>query len=265
MKPEPSGPVHLSVVIPLKDEAESVPVLAREIETALAGLPAPWECVWVDDGSTDGSLEVLRGLARTDPRHRYLSLKGNHGQSAALLAGFRAARGEVLATMDADLQNDPADLPRLLEEMEARGVGLVNGVRVRRADSWVRKVSSRIANGFRNLLTGESVTDVGCSLRVFRREYAEALPPFRGMHRFLPTFLRLNGCTVAEVPVRHRSRTHGVTKYGISNRLWVGIADTFGVCWLKRRWARAPVRERSEQPGQDRGVQVPPGEDHRHP
>ncbi len=132
-----------------------------------------------------------------------------------------------------------------MAELESRDVGLVNGVRVSRRDTWIRRVSSRIANGYRNALTRETVTDVGCAIRVFRRELADPLPPFRGMHRFLPTLLRLNGATVAEVPVGHRPRRHGHTKYGIGNRLWVGILDTFGVRWLMARWARTRVGEAS--------------------
>lgn len=242
----PGQPPRLSVVIPVKDERESVPVLADELDAALANVEGGWEAIWVDDGSSDGSLEVLRELSAARPGHRYVSMDGNQGQSAALLAGFRAARGELIGTLDADLQNDPADLPVLLHELDTRDVDLVNGVRARRHDSFVRKASSRIANAYRNLLTRETVSDVGCSLRVFRRRFADPLPPFRGMHRFLPTLLRLNGARVAEVPVGHRPRQHGHTKYGVHNRLWVGILDTFGVRWLMTRWARTPVRETSE-------------------
>lgn len=239
------GAPTLSVVVPLRDEVESIPVLAEEIEEALDGAGIDWECIWVDDGSEDRSLEILRELVDSSFRHRYLSFDRNYGQSAALLAGFRAARAPLLATLDADLQSDPADLPGLVEELEVRSVGMVTGVRRRRHDSWIRRLSSRIANGFRNLLTAESVTDVGCSVRVFRREYAVCLPGFRGMHRFLPTLVRLQGCEVAEVPVTHRPRVHGETKYGIHNRLWVGIVDTLGVRWLKARWARPRIAEAS--------------------
>lgn len=240
----PDAGLGLTVLIPLKDEEENVPALGAEIRDALEGLGRTWEVLWVDDGSTDGSLTALAAEAAADPRARYLSFDANYGQSAALLAGFGAARGAVVATLDADLQNDPADLPRLLEEMEVRGLDMVNGVRARRRDSLVRKISSRIANGFRNRLTHETVSDVGCSLRVVRRELVQGLTPFRGMHRFLPTLVRLRGGTIGEVPVRHRPRVHGRTKYGINNRLWVGILDTLGVRWLQSRWVEPQVRVR---------------------
>lgn len=234
----------LTVLIPLKDEAGNIPLLAREIAEALSPLALEWEVLWVDDGSTDGSLAALEALPAEEARHRYLSFDRNYGQSAALLAGFHDARGAVVATMDADLQNDPRDLPRLLEELGTGGVDMVNGVRTRRRDNWLRKVSSKIANGFRNWLTGEEITDVGCSLRVVRREFVESLPSFRGMHRFLPTLVRLQGGRVSELPVGHRPRAHGQTKYGVNNRLWVGLLDTLGVRWLKSRWVMPRIRLR---------------------
>ena len=232
----------LSVVIPLKDEEGSVPLLAAEIENALDVAGIVWEALWIDDGSRDGSLEQLRKLARRRPAaHRWVQLAGNHGQSGALALGFRLASAPVIATLDADLQNDPADIPRLYALLHESGAGLVNGVRTHRNDSWIRRFSSRLANGFRNWITHEQVTDVGCSLRVFRAEPARGVPPFRGMHRFFPTLMRLRGVAVCEVPVNHRQRQLGETKYGISNRLWVGILDTFGVWWLQRRWVETRV------------------------
>lgn len=227
---------EFSLVIPVFNEAESVPVLAAEIETALDG-QVDWECLWVDDGSRDRSAEVLGELQRANPRHRLLSLAANSGQSAALLAGFREARGPVLGTLDADGQNVPADLPAMLRLLQDSGVDLVNGRRARRQDSWLRRISSRLANGWRNTLTGEQVADVGCAIRVFRRECVRQLPPFKGMHRFLPTLIRLDGWALVEMSVAHRPRERGQSKYGVGNRLWVGIADTFGVMWLQRRYA----------------------------
>ena len=239
-RPTPARP-DLSVVVPVRNEEESVPVLAGEIARALDGAGLSWECLWIDDGSTDGSAAVLGRLEVDDPRHRTLRLARHYGQSAALAAGFRAARAAVVGTLDADLQNDPADLPRLFTLLAESGAGMIQGVRTRRRDGRIRRWSSRIANRFRNLLTGERIRDVGCALRVFRAEYARGIPTFRGMHRFLPTLLRLRGCEVREVPVRHRPRLHGRTKYGIHNRLWVGILDSFGVWWLKRRWVEPHV------------------------
>ena len=164
-----SSAPQLSVVVPIHDEAESLPLLYRELTEVLKDAGGGVEFVLVDDGSTDGSLDILRSLAREDPRVRVLALDGNHGQSAALAAGFEAVRGELTVMLDADLQNDPADIPRMLARMDEADV--VNGVRVDRHDSFVRRISSRIGNGFRNWMTDESVTDVGCSLRVVRTKF----------------------------------------------------------------------------------------------
>ncbi len=232
---------RLSVVIPVRDERPSLAALHRELDAALASLRGGVEFVFVDDGSRDGSGDALRALAAADPRVRVLALPRPSGQSAALWAGFRAARGAVTATLDADLQNDPADLPRLLERL--RDADWVDGVRTPRADGWWRRLTSRVANGVRNLATGERVTDVGCSLRVMRTELLRDLPPFDGMHRFLPVLARRAGARVAEVPVSHRPRRHGRSKYGTGDRLRAGAVDLLGVLWLRRRLLRAPAEE----------------------
>lgn len=226
----------LSVVVPIHDEIESIPTLHAELSTVLKGYPGGVEMILVDDGSTDGSLSLLRSLAQQDATLRILALDGNHGQSAALAAGFEAARGPVIVTLDADLQNDPADIPKLLGLLDRADV--VNGVRVGRKEGFTRRASSRIANGFRNWMTEETVTDVGCSLRAMRTEYVRRVKPFRGMHRFLPTLLRLEGARVIEVPVNHRPRRFGTSKYGISNRLFSGFVDVLGVRWMQRRALR---------------------------
>ncbi len=235
---------RVSVVVPVMNEEESAPDLAAEVTEALDGAGLSWECLWVNDGSTDRTLDVLvaKAVERWPGKHRVLDLDRNYGQSAALAAGFRHARGEILATLDGDGQNDPHDIPRLLEALDDEGVDMVNGVRARRQDSVVRRISSRIANGFRNWLTRESVYDVGCAIRVFRRECVRDVPVFKGMHRFLPTLARLQGARITEMPVNHRPRTRGRTKYGISNRLWVGLADVFAVRWMQWRMVRPQVR-----------------------
>ena len=226
---------RLSIVIPLFDEAENLEPLALELRAALEGLAYGYEVLFVDDGSGDDSPAVLARLAAADSRLRVLRQPVNQGQSAAFAAGLRHARGELVATLDADLQNDPADLPRLLAEID--GCDVVCGVRTDRHDSWVRRVSSRIANTVRNRLTGESITDVGCSLRVMHTRHARRVPFFEGMHRFLPTLLRLAGAQrIVEVPVSHRPRLRGASKYGIHNRLWRALADLFAVRWMQRRW-----------------------------
>jgi glycosyltransferase involved in cell wall biosynthesis len=233
--------IYLSVVVPVYDEADNIGPLHREVDAALAGVEGGVEFIYVDDGSRDGSGERLLELAKRDQRVRVIRFDGNQGQSAALDAGFRAVRGEFTVTLDADLQNDPADIPRLLEALDRADV--VNGVRTKRRDSLVRKISSRIANGFRNWVTRESVTDVGCSLRVMRSSYLREVKLYRGMHRFLPTLLRMEGATVIEVPVSHRMRRHGVSKYGISNRLFVGIVDVFAVRWMQNRTLRYRIKD----------------------
>jgi glycosyltransferase involved in cell wall biosynthesis len=225
---------HVSIVVPAYNEAESVPVLAREIREALVGAGIPYEVLFVDDGSTDSTPDVLARLAGEDRAIRVLRQRPNQGQSAALAAGWRAARAPVVVTLDADLQNDPADIPRVLAALS--GYDVVSGVRVKRQDTWLRRLSSRIANGVRNRLTGESVTDVGCTLRACRVEFLRELPMFTGMHRFLPTLLKLAGARITEVPVGHRPRRFGTTKYGIHNRLWRGLVDLMAVRWMQKRW-----------------------------
>lgn len=237
---------QLSVVIPVHDEEESLPALHAELDAALRGLGGSCEILLVDDGSHDGSLARMRELAARDARVRVIALDGHHGQTAAFEAGFAHARGEVTVTLDADLQNDPADIPRLLAALEDADV--VNGVRVVRRDALLRRLSSRIANGFRNRLTGETVTDVGCTLRAMRTEYLRRVKLYRGLHRFLPTLLRLEGARIREIPVAHRPRLHGRSKYGIRNRLFAGLVDVFAVRWMQSRAMRYRASELDERP-----------------
>ena len=202
--------------------------------------------------STDASAGVMAQLAAANDNVRMIRHDRNLGQSSALVSGFERARGTIVVTLDADLQNDPADIPRLLEELD--GCDVVCGIRARRQDSWLRKVSSRIANAARNAMTADSITDVGCALRAYRAEYLRLLPVFDGMHRFLPTLLRLNGARIREIDVNHRPRRFGKSKYGVNNRLWRGIADLFGVRWLAKRWIDRSAAH--ELPG-DRAVPSP--------
>ncbi len=224
---------HISVIVPVHDEADSLEPLYLELDAAVGRLPGAPEIVLVDDASRDGSLATMRRLAEKDPRVRIVALDRHSGQSAALDAGFRAARGEILVTLDADLQNDPADIPRLLDALAYADV--VNGVRMGRRDGWQRRAASKLANAVRNALTGEQVTDVGCSLRAMRAEYVRRVRMFRGMHRFLPTLLRMEGARVAEIPVGHRARRFGRSKYGIRDRALVGLVDCLAVRWMQRR------------------------------
>ncbi len=237
--------IYLSVVIPVKDEEANIEPLASEITDVLDRWGGSWECIWVDDGSRDATLSLLESLNALDERHQFISLDRNYGQSTALVAGFRHVRGRVVATLDGDGQNDPHDIPRLIEILEREDVDVVNGIREKRKDSLVRRVCSRIANWFRNLVTGDSIQDVGCSMRVFRSECLDGLMVFEGMHRFLPTLIKMRGWKAVEVPVNHRMRIGGRTKYGISNRLWVGLVDTLFVRWMKRRMIDYRIKEMS--------------------
>lgn len=227
--------LDVSVVVPVKNEEENVAILADEVIAAFSSKPWQWECLFVDDGSSDETLARLKQLHEKDLRIRYLSLDRNHGQTAAMLAGFREAYGRVLATLDGDGQNDPSDLPAMVAKVLAGEADLVNGRRARRQDSMVRKISSRVGNGFRNRLTGETISDVGCSIRAFRRECVAHFPAFEGLHRFFPTLITMQGYSLVELPVNHRPRHLGVSKYGIHNRLWKGLRDTFAVRWMKTR------------------------------
>jgi dolichol-phosphate mannosyltransferase len=209
--------------------------------------PWTWECLWVDDGSTDPSLSILQHIAAAEPRHRYLAFGQPAGQSAALWAGFSEARGAIFATMDGDGQNDPADLPPLVEAIRSGRTDMANGYRQKRRDTRVRRWSSWIANRFRTWLTGKSVRDVGCSTRAFRRECVAVLPRFAGMHRFLPTLVLMQGFRLVELPVNHRPRLRGSSKYTIHNRLWVGLWDTFGVLWLRKRGFHYQIKTRSSR------------------
>ena len=236
-----SVPVELSLVVPVYNERESLPILVDEIRGALGG--RRYEIVAVDDGSTDGSLEVLKALKRDHPELYIVALAANAGQTAAFAAGFRVARGDVVVTLDADLQNDPADIPALVAELVQSGAAAVVGYRVDRRDTGWKRLQSRIANGVRNRLNRETIRDTGCSLKAFRAAPLRQLALFNGMHRFLPTLIRLSGGSVREVPVRHRPRRYGKTKYGMWNRVFRSLVDALAVRWMQRRALRYRVRE----------------------
>lgn len=238
---DPDSPPQLTAVVPAYNEVESLPPLLAELRAALDATRESWELVLVDDGSTDGTEALLLAEAARDPRLVIVRFEKNAGQSAALAAGLTRARGEVVVTLDADLQNDPADIPTLLAALADADV--VSGVRAKRHDSWIRRVSSRVANATRRAVIGDSITDIGCSLKAYRREVLEGLPMFVGVHRFLPALCVFRGARLAEVPLAHRPRRHGVSKYGVHNRLWRGINDLIGVNWLKSRLIRIRVRE----------------------
>ena len=235
--------IDVSVVIPVYNEEESVPVLWPELKAVLDAERLAFEVVFVDDGSRDRSAEIIRGLRDADPRVRLVQLKANAGETAATDAGLRAARGRRIVTMDADLQNDPRDIPTLLRALEQWDA--VTGWRVDRGDgdSIVRRASSRIANRVRNWISDDVIQDIGCTFRAFRRECLRGLVLYRGFHRFIPTLLKMNGYRVLEVPVRNRPRRFGQSKYGVLNRVFVATADLFVVRWMKSRTLRYEVAE----------------------
>jgi glycosyltransferase involved in cell wall biosynthesis len=238
-----SRELDLSVVFPVYNEEENVPLLLAEIAAALKDKPWLYEIVAVDDGSTDRSLAVLHEQQAIHPNLRILRLQKNSGQTAALDAAWRAARGKYVVSLDADLQNDPADIPRMFQKLLDEKVDMVIGVRVNRMDTAARRLQSRIGNGVRNWITGDHITDTGCSLKILRRACIDEIQLFTGMHRFLPTLVRMRGYTVVETPVNHRPRKFGVSKYGALNRAFRGLVDCFAVRWMKKRSLRYSVVE----------------------
>jgi glycosyltransferase involved in cell wall biosynthesis len=233
----------LSVVIPVYNEEASLPPLWSELRPVLEGLGLAVEVVFVDDGSKDRSAEIIRSFRDADPRVRLVRLKANSGETAATDAGFKAARGRRVVVMDADLQNDPRDIPMLLAHLDHGDA--VTGWRVDRAagDNLVRRVSSRVANRIRNWVSDETIQDSGCTFRAFRRECLRGLVLYRGFHRFIPTLLRMRGYHVIEVPVGHRARRFGSSKYGVLNRAFVAFADLLVIRWMKARLLRYEVVE----------------------
>lgn len=219
---------YLSVVVPLYNEEENIPILQSEIERSLEG--RDYEIVFVDDGSTDRTTDSVRITDRV----RLLRFVKNEGQSAAMIAGITSARGECIVMLDGDLQNDPADIPRLIDEI-GRGADLVCGYRAHRADSLSKKITSRVANFVRSRFVGDGIRDTGCTLKAMRRECAVALVPFKGVHRFIPALVKNAGFKITEIPVNHRARKFGVSKYGLGNRALKATMDMFGVRWLQSR------------------------------
>ncbi|MEY2528465.1 MAG: dolichol-phosphate mannosyltransferase [Verrucomicrobiota bacterium] len=230
------GSPAISVVVPLFNEEENVPILQTELTAALGAFD--YEIVFVDDGSRDGTV----GRIAPDLRVRVLQFERNAGQSAAMFAGLQAARGAVAVLIDGDLQNDPADIPRLLSEIE-RGADLVCGFRAQRKDTVVKRITSRVANFIRSRFTKDGVRDTGCTLKAMRRECVGALVPFKGMHRFIPALVKGAGYRLVEIPVNHRPRKFGQSKYGLGNRAVRATMDMFGVRWLLSRRLDYRVRD----------------------
>jgi dolichol-phosphate mannosyltransferase len=226
----------LSVVVPLYNEEANLPILQEELRVALSGLD--YEILFVDDGSIDRTAERIEAA----PNIRLIRFEKNCGQSAAIYAGLVAARGATVVIIDGDLQNDPADIPRLLAEI-THGVDLVCGYRLKRQDTVVKRLTSRIANTVRSRYTKDGVRDTGCTLKAMRRECVSALFPFKGMHRFIPALVKAAGYRLVEIPVSHRPRRFGQSKYGLSNRALRATIDMFGVRWLLSRRLNYKIRE----------------------
>ena len=235
----------LSLVIPCYNEQDNLRPLVDAIRAAVDPLKMPYEVIITDDRSKDKSWEILKELAAADPRIRVQRFAANRGESAAIWAGLKVARGNYMATLDADLQNNPQDLPKLLEPL--KDFDCVCGTRVEarsKGDNFIRVASSRIANWVRNKLSNEQISDVGCTLRVFKRECVENLKFFHGMHRFMPTLIKIEGFTVTEVPVSHNPRFAGESNYGVWNRLFASFYDLLAVRWMKKRMFHYQVAER---------------------
>ncbi len=240
--------MQLSVVIPMYNEAESAVDLVREVAAALDD-KLDYEVVVADDGSTDQTVRELTQAQVELPRLRVVRHARNAGQSAAIVSGVRAARAPWIATLDGDGQNDPADIPALYEIVSRRSDAdaplLVAGTRRKRNDTWLRRLSSRVANGVRQGLLRDECPDTGCGLKLFPREAFMRLPHFNHLHRFMPALFHRAGVPIVNVPVNHRPRVRGSSKYGVGNRLWVGIVDLFGVMWLQRRPIDVPLADSS--------------------
>ena len=232
----------ISIVAPVYNEEENLPILVSQLVDVLNPLGKSYEMIFVDDASTDRSRALLKEMVSKVPQIRLLGFKKNCGETAAGAAGLKEARGDVVITIDADLQNDPKDIPMMLDYLKE--YDLVTGWRQKRNDSWVKRVTAKIANGIRNTLSGETIRDSGCTYRGYRRECLENIKLYKGMHRFMPTLVKMEGFRVIEVPIAHRPRQFGVSKYTTWNRMWRAFVDLLAVRWMKSRHIRYEIEER---------------------
>ena len=224
---------RISVIAPIYNEKENIELLVEKIKTTLKDRFTSYEIILVDDGSTDGSSELIEKIASNDPHIKDYHFTKNNGQTAALSVGFKYCTGDIVVTMDSDLQTDPEDIYLMLPYLDK--YDMVNGKRTTREDGFKRKISSLIGNGVRNFITKDNTKDTGCPLKLFKKDVVKSFYLFEGMHRFLPTLAKINGFSVIEVPVRHFDRMYGKSKYGIRNRLWKGLKDVFAVRWMSKR------------------------------
>jgi dolichol-phosphate mannosyltransferase len=241
----PSSLPEISIVVPAYNEEENLIPLTSAIAEALTALGTSYELLFVDDGSSDGTPHILQELVATWPEVRMIRFRHNAGQTAALDAGFKQARGQVVVTLDADLQNDPRDIPQVLEKLKDYEV--VCGVRQYRQDTWWRRLSSEIANRTRRSVLHDDIIDIGCSLRAYRRHCLASIKLYHGMHRFLPVLLRLEGFRIGQTPVSHHPRRYGRSKYNARNRAWRALMDLWAVRWMQRRQLRYEVIEQAAE------------------
>lgn len=234
--------VEISVVVPVYNEEKNLPLLIPRLVEVLQPLGKSYEMIFVDDGSTDRSRKVLKEMASQYPEIRMIGFKKNCGETAAGAAGLKEARGEIVITIDADLQNDPRDIPTMLDHLKE--YDMVTGWRQKRDDPWVKRITSKIANKIRNGLSGETIQDSGCTFRAYRRECLENLKLYKGMHRFMPTLVKMEGYRVIEIPIAHHPRKFGVSKYTTWNRMWRAFVDLLAVRWMKSRHIRYEIDER---------------------
>ncbi len=235
-------PIDISVVVPVYNEEENLPVLIPQIVEVLKALGKTYEMIFVDDGSKDRSRRLLKEMVVQYPQIRVLGFKKNCGETAAGAAGIKEARGGIVVTIDADLQNDPKDIPRMLDHLKQ--YDMVTGWRQKREDSWVKRITSKIANRIRNSLSGEEIQDSGCTFRAYKRECLQEIKLYRGMHRFLPTLVKMEGYRVIEIPIAHHPRKFGVSKYTTWNRMWRAFIDLLAVKWMKSRHIHYDIEER---------------------
>jgi len=234
--------MDISVVVPVYNEEENLPILVTRLVEVLDPLRKTYEMIFVDDGSKDKSREILKGMTSKYPQIRILGFRTNCGETAAGAAGLKEARGRVVITIDADLQNDPKDIPAMLAYLEE--YDMVTGWRQKREDSWVKRITSKIANRIRNGLSGESIRDSGCTFRAYKRECLQDLKLYKGMHRFMPTLVKMEGFRVIEIPIAHHPRQFGVSKYTTWNRMWRALVDLLAVRWMKSRHIHYEIEER---------------------
>lgn len=226
----------ISIIIPVYNEEENLPILAERTFSVMRKLGEKFEVIFIDDGSTDKSLAVMRGLRNTHPEIRIIKFEYNWGQTAAFDCGFKAAKGDIMVTLDADLQNDPNDIPNMVEKLKI--CDMVYGWRRKRRDPLLKLISSKIANYIRNKLSDEDIKDTGCSLKAYKKDCLNNLKLYNGMHRFLPTLVKLEGFKVAEVEVSHHPRKYGKSKYNVRKRLIWPFLDLLAVSWMKKRHLR---------------------------